>query len=130
MFMITSSTLIKLLDELPLNSTSLKLFSEHDPNSPHLIRSSREEMWFQWWTTKCQSYHSYDSCLTFRFVCSEAMSVHARLVKSNPSISACAKTGLHQLYVNVESIAPDHHVMLGHDELSQRCIHGENTVLS
>src|SRR3954471_14005434 len=83
MFMITSSTLIKLLDELPLNSTFLKLFSEHDPNSPHLIRSSREEMWFQWWTTKCRSYHSYDSCLTFRFMCSEAMSVHARLVKSN-----------------------------------------------
>ena len=61
-------------------------------------------------------------------MCSEAMSVHARLVKLDPSISACAKTGLHPLYVSVESIAPDHHVMLGHDELSQRCILGENTV--
>jgi hypothetical protein len=61
---------------------------------------------------------------------SEAMSVHARLVKLNPSISACAKTGLHPLYVNVEFIAPDHHEMLQNDELSQRRIRGENTILS
>ena len=55
------------------------------------------------------------------------MSVHARLVKFNPSILACAKTGLHPLYVNVEFIAPDHHVMLQNDDLSQRRIRGEST---
>jgi hypothetical protein len=38
-----------------------------------------------------------------------------------------SKSGLHQLYVDVEFIAPDHHVMLQNDDLSQRCIRGENT---
>jgi hypothetical protein len=57
-------------------------------------------------------------------MCSEAMSVHARLVKSNPSILACAKTGLHPLYVNIEFIAPNHHEMLQNDELLQWCIQG------
>src|SRR5215216_6250625 len=37
------------------------------------------------------------------------------------------KTILHPLYVNVESITPDHHVVSRHDELSQLCILGENT---
>jgi hypothetical protein len=55
------------------------------------------------------------------------MSIHARLVKFNPSILACAKTGLHPLHVNVEFIAPDHHMMLRNDDLSQRRIRGENT---
>ena len=32
------------------------------------------------------------------------------------------KTILHPLYVNVELITPDHHVVSRHDELSQRCI--------
>jgi hypothetical protein len=40
------------------------------------------------------------------------------------------KTGLHPLYANVESITPDHHVVLRNDELSQRCTLGENTILS
>ena len=40
----------------------------------------------QWWTSLCWSYLLYDSCSTFRSQCSEAMSVHARLVKFNPSI--------------------------------------------
>ena len=39
-------------------------------------------------------------------------------------------TGLHPLYVNVESITPDHHVVLRNDELSQWCTLGENTILS
>ena len=39
-------------------------------------------------------------------------------------------TGLHPLYVNVESITPDHHVVLRNDELSQRCTLGGNTILS
>ena len=39
-------------------------------------------------------------------------------------------TGLHPLYVNVESITPDHHVVLLNDELSQQCTLGENTILS
>ena len=37
------------------------------------------------------------------------------------------KTGLHPLYVNVELITPDHHVVSRHDELWQRCILRENT---
>ena len=40
------------------------------------------------------------------------------------------KTGLHLLYVNIETITPDHHVVLRNDELSQRCTLGENTILS
>jgi hypothetical protein len=37
------------------------------------------------------------------------------------------KSGLHPLYVNVEFMAPDHHVMLQNDDLLQRHIRGENT---
>ena len=37
------------------------------------------------------------------------------------------KTVLHPLYVNVELITPDHHVVSQHEELSQRCILRENT---
>ena len=40
------------------------------------------------------------------------------------------KTGLHPLYVNVELITPDHHVVSRHDELSQWCILRENTYTS
>ena len=36
------------------------------------------------------------------------------------------KTGLHPLYVNIEPITPDHHVVSQHEELSQRCILREN----
>ena len=39
------------------------------------------------------------------------------------------KTVLHPLYVNVESITPDHHEVLRNDELWQRCIPGR-TLLS
>ena len=38
------------------------------------------------------------------------------------------KTGLPPLYVNVELITPDHHVLSQHEELSQRCILRENTI--
>ena len=37
------------------------------------------------------------------------------------------KTGLHPLYVTVELITPDHHVVSRHDEFSQWCILRENT---
>ena len=37
------------------------------------------------------------------------------------------KTVLHPLYVNVELITPDHHVVSQQDELSQWCILRENT---
>ena len=40
------------------------------------------------------------------------------------------KTFLHPLYVNVESITPDHHVVSHHDELSQWCTLRDNTILS
>src|SRR6266536_5895513 len=39
------------------------------------------------------------------------------------------KTVLHPLYVNVELITPDHHVVSQHDELWQRCILRENTFI-
>ena len=39
------------------------------------------------------------------------------------------KTRLHPLYVNVELITPDHHVVSGHDELWQRRILRENTFI-
>ena len=52
--------------------------------------------------------------------------LYARLVKFNLSIPH-VKTVLHPLYLNVESITPDHHVVSQHDELSQRCILRENT---
>ena len=35
----------------------------------------------------------------------------------------------HPLYANVESITPDHHVVLRNDELWQRCILRENTFI-
>ena len=41
--------------------------------------------------------------------------------------SYTCKTVLHPLYVDVELITPDHHVVSRHDELSQRCILRENT---
>ena len=90
--------------------------------------SDRHVRWssFQWWTSLCWSYLLYDSRSTFRSPCSEAISAYARLVKFNPSILLC-KTGLHPLYVNVELIKPDHHVVSRHDELSRRCILKENT---
>ena len=58
--------------------------------------------------------------------CSEAMSVHARLVKFNPSIPH-VQTVLYPLYVNIEPITPDHHVVSQHEELLQWCILRENT---
>ena len=90
--------------------------------SDHHVRWSS----FQWWTSLCWSYLLYDSRSTFRSQCSETISAYARLVKFNPGILHC-KTGLHPLYVNVELITPDHHVVSQHDELSQRCILRENT---
>ena len=39
------------------------------------------------------------------------------------------KTVLHLLYVNVESITPDHHLVLQNYELWQRCILRENTFI-
>ena len=62
----------------------------------------------------------------FGLQCSEAMSVHARLIKFNQSILH-VKTILHPLYVNVEPITPNHHVVSQHDELSHWCILREST---
>ena len=59
----------------------------------------------------------------FGFLCSEAMSVHARLVKQTQVFSR-VQHGLHPLYVDVESITSDHHEMLRNDELFQWCIRG------
>ena len=39
------------------------------------------------------------------------------------------KSGLHPLYVNVELITPDHHVVLRNNEPSQRCTVRGNTFL-
>ena len=62
----------------------------------------------------------------FGLQCSEAMSVHARLIMFKSSIRMY-KTVLHPLYVNVEPITPNHHVVSQHEELSQRRILRENT---
>ena len=61
----------------------------------------------------------------FNLQCFEAISAYARLVKFNPSIPHVQN--LHPLYVNVELITPDHHVVSQHEELSQWCILRENT---
>ena len=62
----------------------------------------------------------------FGLQCSEAMSVHARLSSLTRVFRMC-KTVLHPLYVNVELITPDHHVVSRHDKLSQWCVLRENT---
>ena len=62
----------------------------------------------------------------FGLQCSEAISAYARLVKFNPS-NLHVQTGLHPLYVNIDLITPDHHVVSQHEELSQRCILREHT---
>ena len=62
----------------------------------------------------------------FGLQCSEAISVYARLVNFNPNIPR-VQICLHSLYLNVELITPDHHVVSQHEELSQRCILRENT---
>ena len=77
----------------------------------HVRRTSHHR-----WTSSCWSYLLYDSCSTFRSPCSEAMSVHARLVNTR-----CMRT--------LESITPDHHVVLRNNEPSQRCTVRGNTFL-
>ena len=66
-------------------------------------------------------------------MCSEVMTIHAKLVKTTLVFCMCcevmsvhAKLVRHPSYVNVESITPDHHVVLQNDELSRRCILREN----
>ena len=51
--------------------------------------------------------------------------LYARLVKFNLSIPRVQL--FCTLYLNVEPITPDHHVVSQHEELSQRCILRENT---
>ena len=65
----------------------------------------------------------------FGFLCSEAISAYARLVKRT-QVFLRGQHGLPSLYMIVESITPDHHVVLRNDELSQRCIlRGEHFIL-
>ena len=64
----------------------------------------------------------------FGLQCSEAMSVHARLDKFNPIILH-VQNCLTPVVCEVESITPDHHVVLRNNELLQRCILGENTFI-
>ena len=90
--------------------------------SDHHVRWSS----FQWWTSLCWSYLLYNSCLTFLCQCSGAM-LYMLGSSSLTRVFCVCKTGLHPLYVNVELITPDHHVVSRHDELSQRCILRENT---
>ena len=63
---------------------------------------------------------------SFGLQCSEDISAYARLIKFNPSILH-VQNWLAPLYVNVELITPDHHVVSQHEELLQRCILRENT---
>ena len=62
----------------------------------------------------------------FDLQCSEAMSVHARLVKFNPGIPH-VQNYLPPVVCERRAYQPDHHVVSQHDELSQRCILRENT---
>ena len=62
----------------------------------------------------------------FSLQCFEAMSYMLGSSSLTQVFRMC-KTVLHTLYVNVEIITRDHHVVSQHDELSQRCILRENT---
>ena len=53
--------------------------------------------------------------------------LHMLGLSSLTRVFCVCKTGLHPLYVNVELITPDHHVVSGHDELWQWIILRENT---
>ena len=53
--------------------------------------------------------------------------LHMLGLSSLTQVFCMCKTSLHPLYVNIELITPDHHVVSRHDELSQRCILRENT---
>ena len=48
--------------------------------------------------------------------------LHMLGLSSLTRVLCMCKTGLHPLYVNVELITPDHHVVSRHDELSQRSL--------
>ena len=62
----------------------------------------------------------------FGVQCSEAMSVHARLVKFNPSIPH-VQNCLAPIVCERRAYHTRHHVVSRHDELSQRYILRENT---
>ena len=64
----------------------------------------------------------------FGLQCSEAMSLHARLVKFNPSIPH-VQNWLAYVICERTTYTPDHHVVSQHEELSQWCILRENTFL-
>jgi len=64
------------------------------------------------------------------------MSVHARLIKSTKVFRMCPEAmSVHARLVNtrciqtLESITPDHHMVLRNNEPSQRCTVGGNTFL-
>ena len=106
-------------------SSEFYMIQIHQPKSDHHVR------WGGFNGEHLHVDHIYymTHVRPFGLLCSEVMSVHARLVKFNPSVPH-VQHGFHPLYVNVESITPDHHVVLRNDELSQRCTLGENTILS
>ena len=81
---------------------------------------------FQWWTSLCWSYQLYDSLCPFTLSVPRPY-LHMLGSSSLTRVFRTCKTVLHPLYVNVELITPDHHVVSQHDELSQRCIFRENT---
>ena len=64
----------------------------------------------------------------FGLLCSEAMSVHASLVKST-KVFACVNLAYTCCMRTLESITPNHHVVLRNNEPSQRCTVRGNTFL-
>ena len=87
----------------------------------HVRRSS-----FKWWTSYVD--HIYYMIHTRPFGLSVPRPyLHMLGSSSLTQVFCVCKTGLHPLYVNVELITPDHHVVSRHDKLSQRCILRENT---
>ena len=79
----------------------------------------------QWWTSLCWSYLLYDSRSTVSSVPRPCLYMLGS--SSLTRVFRMCNTGLHPLYVNIELITPDHHVVSQHEELSQRCILRENT---
>ena len=65
----------------------------------------------------------------FGLLCSEAMSVHMLGSSSQPKCFACVNLSYTRCMWTLESITPDHHVVLRNNELSQRCTVRGNTSL-
>ena len=90
--------------------------------SDHHVRWSS----FQWWTSYVDHIYYMNHARPFSLSVPRPY-LHMLGSSSLIRVFYLCKTGLHPLYVNVELITPDHHVVSQHEELSQWCILRENT---